>query len=264
MKRIAVVLFACMLPVSAADDRLRVSPPLTVDADDRNIPKPEEQRVSELYAIVYNSWMRHLSAAEKVAAARDAGALNTNAWDEVPDSSWFTNRISQHSLSFDEICAGLEGQPPEAGDWDVLRVEDEGYTPKLRVRDHAGRTYVLKFDPSTPEKNSGAERISTLVLYAAGYNVPHNTIVSFRSSDLVLAEDAYYTDVVGQRRPLTRGDLEVVLKEIKPLSDGTYRGMASMFLPGKGAGKFKYNGTRKGDPNDIIPHERRRDCADCA
>ena len=32
-----------------------------------------------------------------------------------------------------------------------------------------------------------------------------------------------------------------------------------MFLPGKGAGKFKYTGTRKGDPNDIIPHERRRE-----
>src|SRR5207248_251596 len=83
--------------------------------------------------------------------------------------------------------------------------------------------YVLKFDPSTPEKNSGAERISTLVLHAAGYNVPHNTIVSFRSSDLVLAEDAYHTDVVGKRRPLTRGDLEAVLKKIKPLSNGPYR-----------------------------------------
>jgi len=259
MKRLAVFLLACTLPVSRADDWLRLPPPLTVDADDRHIPEPREQRVSELYAIVYNSWMRHLSPAERVAAVRDAGALNVNAWDEVPDSSWFTNRIGPRSLSFDEICAGLEGEPPETGAWAALRVEDEGYTPKLRVRDQAGRTYVLKFDPSTPEKNSGAERISTLVLHAAGYNVPHNTIVSFRSSDLVLAEDAYHTDVVGKRRPLTRGDLEAVLKKIKPLSDGTYRGMASMFLPGKGAGKFKYTGTRKGDPNDIIPHERRRE-----
>jgi hypothetical protein len=259
MKRLAVVVLACTLPVSGADGRLRVSPPLTVDADDRNIPEPREQRVSELYAIVYNSWMRHLSAAEKVAAVRDGGALNTNAWDEVPDSSWFTNRIGRHMLRFDEICSGLEGQPPETGAWAVLRVEDEGYTPKLRVRDRAGRMYVLKFDPSSPEKNSGAERISTLVLHAAGYNVPHNTIVSFHSLDFVLTEDAYYTDAVGKRRPLTRGDLETVLRKIKPLSDGTYRGLASMFLPGKGSGKFKYSGTRKSDPNDIIPHERRRE-----
>jgi len=259
MKRLAIFLLACMLPVSGADDRLRVPPPLTVDADDRNIPEPREQRVSELYAIVYNSWMRHLSPAEKVAAVRDSGALNVNAWDEAPDSSWFSNRIGQHSLSFDEICAGLEGQPPETGAWAVLRVEDEGYTPKLRVRDHAGRTYVLKFDPSTPEKNSGAERISTLVLHAAGYNVPHNTIVSFRSSDLLLAEDAYYTDAIGKRRPLTRADLDTVLKKIKPVANGTYRGMASMFLPGKGVGKFKYTGIRKDDANDIIPHERRRE-----
>jgi hypothetical protein len=177
----------------------------------------------------------------------------------VPDSSWFTNRIGRHRLSFDEICAGLEGQPPENGVWTALRVEDEGYTPKLRVRDPAGRMYVLKFDPSAPEKNSAAERVSTLVLHAAGYNVPHNSIVSFRSSDLVLAEDAYYLDLVGKRRPLTPADLESVLKKIKPLANATYRGTASMFLPGKGAGKFKYTGTRKDDANDIIPHERRRE-----
>jgi hypothetical protein len=203
--------------------------------------------------------MRHLSPAEKVAAARDAGALNVNAWDEVPDSSWFTNRMGRRSLSFEEICAGLEGHPPAEGSWVVSRVEDEGYTPKLRVRDRAGRTYILKFDPSVPEKNSGAERISTLVLHAAGYNVPHNSIVYFRSSRLVLGEGAYYTDSIGKRRPLTPADLEAVLKKIKPLADGRYRGLASLYLPGKGAGKFKYTGTRRDDPNDIIPHERRRE-----
>ena len=259
MKRVAILLFFCMLPLWGADHRLRLPPPLTVDADDRNIPEPREQPVSELYAIVYNSWMRHLSPGQKVAAVRDIGALNVNAWDEMPDSSWFTNRIGRRRLSFDEICAGLEGQPPEKGVWTVLRVEDEGYTPKLRVRDPTGRTYVLKFDPSIPEKNSAAERVSTLVLHAAGYNVPHNSIVSFRSSDLTLAKDAYYMDQVGKRRPLTRADLEGVLKKIKPVANGTYRGLASMFLPGKGTGKFKYTGTRKDDANDIIPHERRRE-----
>ena len=95
------------------------------------------------------------------------------------------------------------------------------------MRDHAGRTYVLKFDPSIPEKNSAAERVSTLILHAAGYNVPHNSIVSFRSSDLTLAKDAYYMDQVGKRRPLTRADLEGVLKKIKPVANGTYRGLAS-------------------------------------
>src|SRR5438876_1136098 len=208
--------------------------------------------------------MRHLLDAEKLAAARDAGALNINAWDEVPDSSWFTNRISQHSLSFAEICAGLEGQPPETGAWEVLRVEDEGYTPKLRVRDHAGRTYVLKFDPSTPEKNSGAERISTLVLHAAGYNVPHNTIVYFRSSDLVLAEDAYYTDAIGKRRSLTRGDLEAVLKKIKPLSDGTYRGRRVCYCPGKERGNSSTPGHVRAIPTTSSRTSGAANCADCA
>ncbi|HUJ20181.1 MAG TPA: hypothetical protein VLX58_01610 [Bryobacteraceae bacterium] len=259
MKSLAVLLFACMLPASGADRRPQLRPPLAADADDRNIPGPGEHQVSELYAIVHNSWFRHLNPADKAAAARDSGALNVNAWDEVPDSSWFTNRIGRHGLSFDEICAGLEGRPPEKGAWGVLRVEDEGYTPKLRVRDAAGRVYILKFDPSTPEKNSGAERISTLVLHAAGYNVPRNTIVVFRPSDLVLTDGAFYIDAIGKRRPLTAADLEAVLHKITPLHGGSYRGLASLFLPGKGAGKFKYTGTRKDDPNDIIPHERRRE-----
>jgi hypothetical protein len=118
----------------------------------------------------------------------------------------------------------------------------------------------LKFDlPGTPERNSAAERICTLIMHAAGYNVPYNTIVYFRARDLELDQDSYYRDTLKRRRPMTPADLESLLKRLKARPDGTYRGMASLMLPGKALGPFVYSGRRKDDPNDIIPHELRRE-----
>ena len=41
--------------------------------------------------------------------------------------------------------------------------------------------------------------------------------------------------------------------------DGTYRVAAGRVLPGKILGGFRYAGTRPDDPNDIVPHEHRRE-----
>jgi hypothetical protein len=235
-------------------------PPLRADPDDRDIPKPARQEVSELYAIVYNSWVRHLSPEHGALAAHDKGALNVNAWDEVPDSTWFTGRMGLRSLTFEEILKGLGGDPPRSGEWVVQRVGVEGYTPKLRIGDSAGHRYWVKFDlPDALERNSGAERISTLVFHAAGYNVPHNSIVLFRASDLRLDAKSEYEDALGKRRRMTPADLDAAFAKLKPVRDALYRAEASLFIEGEDIGKFKYDGTRKDDPNDIIPHELRRE-----
>jgi hypothetical protein len=41
--------------------------------------------------------------------------------------------------------------------------------------------------------------------------------------------------------------------------DGTYRVIAGRLLPGKILGEFRYDGTRPDDPNDIVPHQHRRE-----
>ena len=244
----------------SAESRVTVRPPLCVDHDQQPIPLPKASEVSELYAILYNSWFRPLNLEGHVVSASDKGSLNVNAWDEVPDSSWFTNRIARQSVAAGEILTSLEGKNPEPGPWKIVRIRDEGYTPKVDIRDSSGTIYVLKFDlPDKPERNSAAERISTLVMHAAGYNVPYNTIVYFQPRDLELDKDSYYRDQIKRRRPMTHADLESLLARLKPRPDGTYRGMASLMLSGKTLGPFVYTGTRKDDLNDIIPHELRRE-----
>jgi hypothetical protein len=42
-------------------------------------------------------------------------------------------------------------------------------------------------------------------------------------------------------------------------SDGSYRVLAARALPGRVVGGFKYYGTRPDDPNDVVPHEHRRE-----
>ncbi|MDA2923187.1 hypothetical protein MYX65_00780 [Acidobacteria bacterium AH-259-L09] len=259
-KLIFLMVFALLAQHAFAEAKFRLRPPLWVDRDDHDIPEPKEREVSEIFAILYNSWLRHLNPEYKVLLAKDAGALNVNAWDEVPDSTWFTNRMGRQSLCFQEILEGLKGEAPQPGGWRIIRINDEGYTPKFDISDEAGNRYVLKFDlPSALERNSGAERICTLIMHAAGYNVPLNTIVYFSPETLYLDHDSYYRDPVGKRRPMTQVDLDNGLNKLKSLPDGRYRGLASLLLPGKPVGRFIYRGRRKDDPNDLIPHELRRE-----
>jgi hypothetical protein len=265
MKRTTFAL-CCALAVLVAtqaasnDKKLVLKPPLWVDADDKDIPEPKERDVSEIYDVMRNSWLRHLDFGYLGLKAAHRPALNVNAWDEVPDSSWFTNRIGLKPITVEELMAGAPGVEPQPGTWEVLQLKTEGYTPGIQFRDTAGERYVLKFDlAAAPERNSAADKIGSLLMHAAGYYAPHNTIAYFRASDLELDEEAVYEDLLGRKRPMTRNDLDAALATLVQREDGTYRGLASHFVPGIPKGHFPYWGTRKDDPNDIIPHELRRE-----
>ena len=50
-----------------------------------------------------------------------------------------------------------------------------------------------------------------------------------------------------------------ILESVARNADGTYRVIAGRLLPGKILGGFQYAGTRPDDPNDLVPHEHRRE-----
>jgi hypothetical protein len=66
-------------------------------------------------------------------------------------------------------------------------------------------------------------------------------------------------DLRGRKVPITRTNVDRLLRVAAKLPNGKYRATLSRFADGKPLGYFKYYGTRPDDPNDIHPHEHRRE-----
>jgi hypothetical protein len=79
-----------------------------------------------------------------------------------------------------------------------------------------------------------------------------------RPEQLVLADNVTIR-AHGKRRPFVQGDLDDVLARSAMNADGSYRVMAGRGVPGRTVGPFRYYDTRPDDPNDIVPHEHRRE-----
>ena len=189
-------------------------------------------------------------------------ALNVDAFGEVANSSWFTNRNAVQQMSIDEILNGPNScdGPDTSGVWIIKRAKMQGVTPGFSIKDCKGNNYLIKFDPiGYSELVSGAEVISTKIFYAAGYNTPENYITYFHPRILKLDDKVKFTDVKGRKRYMNQADLTEILQRIQVEPNGYIRAMASKYLSGKILGPFRYKGTRKDDPNDIIPHQHRRE-----
>lgn len=191
----------------------------------------------------------------------DIRAMNVNTVDEVPDSSWFVNRIGREPWTVERVARGADtGTGPASGAWTVTEAKAEGITPGVTIKDSRGDTYFVKFDPpSNPEMATGAEVISTKFFYAFGYHGPQNYLATLNPADLTIAPGTLITDQDFKERPMNSRDIAELLKKAAKNADGTYRVVASLLIPGTPVGKFRYHGTRPDDPNDIHPHEHRRE-----
>ena len=106
---------------------------------------------------------------------------------------------------------------------------------------------------------TGADAVGACLYWAAGYNVADNAVYMFTAEDLELSKKATLVDAKGKRRPMDRDDLMLLLKRVPRGPDGRYRSLASRLLPGRPLGPFEYEGRRRDDPEDLIPHQHRRE-----
>ncbi len=242
--------------------------PDPIPDDRRPGPEPEEQEIN-IEANAFNRQVvsqieQCLDLARQIRKliGRPKEALNVNAFDEVDDSSWYTNRNSMKRMSLEEFAAGPNkgAKPDPTSTWTVIRAKAEGVTPGFSIVDSRGEKFVIKFDPpGYRELATGAEVVSTKLFHAAGYNVPENYIVYFDPKILKLGEEVKFTDEKGRKRYMNQADLDAILERIELLPDGRIRALASKYLSGSLKGPLKYKGTRKDDPNDIVPHQHRRE-----
>ncbi|NOT34084.1 MAG: hypothetical protein HOP12_07935, partial [Candidatus Eisenbacteria bacterium] len=152
------------------------------------------------------------------------------------------------------------GTGPAAGPWTVTRAKTQGVTPGFFIQDAKGDRFIIKFDPPAyQEMATSADAIACVLYWACGYNVPDNTVAFFRPEDLRIGEGANYVDERGHKRPMSQEFLDGLLAKLPRRSDGTIRAAASRLLAGKTLGPFEYRGRRKDDPEDLIPHELRRE-----
>jgi hypothetical protein len=229
-----------------ADDPIKVMPaPLPVG-------KPAEQSIND--AIDFFSRSTRLPTP----SGKPAGAVNTLG--EVPDSEWFVNRHAVHRMTRDELQRGPALSEGPVAPFTVTGGKTAGVKPGFRMKDSTGRSYFVKVDPyQYPELASAADVIVSKFLYAIGYYVPENQLVDLTLADLRLSDKAMMTPSGGRPRKMTWSDVEQIVRQVPHTSNGSFRIIASLAIEGENIGPFQYEGLRRDDPNDIVPHEDRRD-----
>jgi hypothetical protein len=223
------------------------------DVPEKPAPRPFAEKIYFFDAFVYDP----VAHALRVPPPRHA--MDVNALDEVPDSTWFENRIGRRELSVADIVRGPNTVAADTSKWTVIQSKTVGGSAGFVALDGRGDRYVIKLDePQAPVTESATDVAIQRILWAVGYHVPENSVFYLRREQLSLADDAVVKDEFDNERKMTERDLENTLARGWRRGDGSYRVLASKYLAGKPLGGWAQAGVRAGDVNDTIPHEHRR------
>lgn len=240
----------------AAPARFALRPPVLRDTDDRPLaraPAPDEE--SDYANALDVMLFRPLARAFLFELAGEAH--NVSSIDEVPDSTWFTNRTV--------TVADLERGPcPDAGPVPPFTIKSSktgGSTPGFAVKDARGQRYMFKLDGLVrqPEISTAADAVVARLYWAVGFNAPCNDVTYVAPEDLRIDDKSYEGLKTGEKIPLRAARVAELLRRGTPGPGGKVRMGASRFIDGQPVGTWRTEGTRKDDPNDVIPHEDRRE-----
>src|SRR6185295_5833591 len=126
--------------------------PIAREPESQDASHAKRYEIGSLYEMSHNLFV--------TAGYRPSGtrAKNLNTIDEVPDSSWFTNRIGSTPVTVDEIVRGANrGAPPDPSRCVLTSEKTADSHPRFTARDANGETWFLEFDPPAfPEGATGA------------------------------------------------------------------------------------------------------------
>jgi hypothetical protein len=241
--------------VSTSSPHFYSDDPIAREPESQDASKAQPYFIGSLYEMTTNLFV---TAGYKPSGTR---AQNINTIDEVPNSSWFTNRIGTIPVTVDELVRGTNrGAPPDPSRWILTREKTSGSHPGFTARDANGETWFLEFDPSYfPEGATGAVVVATKIFWALGYNQVETFLTTFDPRRVEFDPKATIRRPSGARTRFTHDDMNAILERVARKADGTYRVVAGRLIPGKVLGGFQYDGTRPDDPNDLVPHEHHRE-----
>lgn len=225
-------------------------------------PLPVTAKTRKIHDYYDFFWHTLATPGEKHQPRKRVPAQGVNTLGDPFESAWWEPRHYWRRMTIDELLSGpvRDSAPVMNSHWTVVAAKTEGITPGFAILDPKGRRYFIKFDPPTnPEMATGADKIASTIFHALGYHVPANHIVYFRPEMLRLDEHVRVEDRLGRKRRMTEADLAEILARVRREPDGRYRATASLAVAGTPIGPYRYFGTRRDDPNDIVPHEHRRD-----
>jgi hypothetical protein len=243
------------IPVSTATPHFYDDDPIARDPESQDASQAQRYQIVDLFEMTHNLFV---TAGYKPTGVR---AQNINTVDDVPDSNWFTNRIGSRTVTEDELVRGPNaGPPPDPSRWVLTQQKTAGVHPGLTATDARGETWFLQFDPSYfPEGQTSAIAVASKIFWALGYNQVESFVTTFDPRVVEIDAKATVKRPSGARTRFTRADMNEILERVARTPDGTYRVIAGRMIPGRIIGNFLFAGTRPDDPNDIVPHEHRRE-----
>ena len=220
---LATALTLGVVPAALAQ-RFHPSDPLLAD-DDRLIDVSEEPAEIEL-SDMYDRFTHifHISGEPPFPAFVEA--QNVNSLDEVPDSSWFTNRHGARPSSISELAtaSNVDGPPDPDETWTIIAGKSQGITPGFTIIDGQGDRYVIKFDPvGIPELSTAAEVIGTKIFWALGYHVPQNYVVQFHPDNFAIQEGTMVEDTWSDSVRLTEFRVRRMIRRVPKDDAGRMR-----------------------------------------
>ncbi len=258
-----IVLLGAMIAVGAVAG---AAPPASgAPADTLRMPQPHH--ISYLYD-GYKQTVRPIGNSfdvvhdlQRVTGTRPE-AFNVDEHDQVRlPSTWWTPRVGYQAVTPEQMLAATGADDaPAPPPWTVVKAKEEGVSSGFQIVDANKVRWAIKFDPpDLPEVTTSADCIGSRLYWAAGYTVPTNVIVTFRREDLRIKPGITYADPIHGKRPIDDAYLDKLLSKVWRKTDGSWRAVASRFLPGKPIGEFDWEGRRDDDAEDRIPHDRRRE-----
>lgn len=242
--------------------RFPLAAPLWVDPDENHVPERPDEYYSGLMADGADK-MLFFPLANVWRFPLPGEAVNVNAMDEVPNSSWFTNRIGAFDFTPEQAAKGPCGDHPPlrpVGKWKVTGAKPNGANPGFFIEAEDGTRYLLKFDGvKAPMRATSADVVGSKIYWLAGYYTPCNSVVYLPEDIFEIPEDATAENEYGEKVPMQKHHIDAVLEKAYRLKNGLLRASASRFVDGRPIGPFQYEDTRGDDPNDVVDHRDRRE-----